>query len=100
MPVCKILHAAHWKSKHQSGNTWYVTAIPPASCGLAERWGATLTHLKAIPQGGTSAGNYAKSPSGYECVGPSVAITSLGQEILCQQNEGHGSFTINITASS
>jgi len=90
MAICNTLHAAHWKTAHKSGNTWYVTVTSPTTCGFAEKAGAVLTHLKL-----DSTGNFAKSPKGYTCGG--APFGGRPQNFACHQNSGTGEFDVTIT---
>ena len=87
--ICSNLHAAHWKTAHKSGTTWYVSATSPTKCGFAEKVGAALTHMKV-----DASGNFAKSPKGYVCGGSPFG--GQPQNILCHAHFGTGSFNVTI----
>jgi len=90
MAICNTLHAAHWKTAHKSGNTWYVSVTSPTKCGFAEKAGAALTHMKV-----DASGNFSKSPPGYLCGGSPFG--GQPHDILCHQHTGTGTFNVTIT---
>ena len=90
MAICGTLHAAHWKTSHKSGNTWYVTVTSPTTCGFAKKAGSVLTHSKL-----DSTGNFAKSPKGYTCGGAPAG--GRPQNFACHQDSGTGEFDVTIT---